>query len=95
MDFPDRQKLYHIIDSEGENFFVQADSFSEAEQKFRRWDAGLENDLRDNAIESIVDAGYLIKEFWPRDASAEEMAEAKSATEGQCQQAATSSVARG
>lgn len=67
IEWPDRQKLYRIIDSESENFFVPANSFSEAEAKFLKWDAGVDAEYREDAIQSIIDTGYLINETVPRD----------------------------
>lgn len=55
----DRKRVFKVVNHEGEPFFVVADSFIQAYQKFRSWqNAESDDDFEDP--HSIKDAGYLV-----------------------------------
>jgi hypothetical protein len=60
----DKQNLFHVIDSSGEDYFVAAENFGDAEKKFKAWErTQFDNLAPDELIEdpqAIMAAGYLI-----------------------------------
>jgi hypothetical protein len=55
----DRQRLFQIISAEGENYFVAANSFAEAVDKFKKWERGDSTEEFEDP-QGVMDAGYLI-----------------------------------
>jgi hypothetical protein len=49
------EKIFHVIDNSGEDFYVRANSFGEAEAKFKAWE---KTNLDDPQL--IAFGGYLI-----------------------------------
>jgi hypothetical protein len=59
MAFPDRKRLFRIVSAEGEDYFVAAESFGEAVDRFKKWERGDSSEEFEDP-QSVSDAGYLI-----------------------------------
>jgi hypothetical protein len=60
----DRCNLFRVVDSSGDDFFVAADSFGDAEKKFKAWERTQYDDLMpEDELEepqAIMSVGCLI-----------------------------------
>ena len=59
----DRKPLFRIDDGNGDPLFVQAETFAEAVEKFRKWD----KETDDSSYDSIARVGDLIDESTVRE----------------------------